>query len=139
MKAKIASDAAVDGLFAGLMAGVIMLLFLILAGLLIGEAPDDLLMRFATGQDPNPLTGGLIHLAVSGIYGGVFSLLIHALPNRLLDHLPGWLAGLLYGGALLLLAMNIILPGLRSPLQELPLGVLAAGHAVYGIILGWRV
>lgn len=136
---KTLGDAAVDGLFAGSIAGIAMLLTLVLLGLLMGEAPDSLLRRFATGQSPDPLRGGLIHWAVSGIYGGVFSLLIHALPARILIRLPGWLIGLLYSAGLLVLALTVILPGLRSSLQELPLGALAAGHAVYGMVLGWRI
>jgi hypothetical protein len=133
------SDAVIDGLFAGLIAGVLMILVIILVGLLSGESPAGVLVRFSTGQTASPLAGGLLHLAVSGIYGGVFSLLVHWLPSGLRSRLPGWLAGLIYGVLLLGLAVTVLLPGLRSPLVELPWWTLGLGHIVYGLVLGMRI
>jgi hypothetical protein len=138
-KSQSIGDAAIDGLFGGLIAGVLMILILILAGILAGDTAAGILSRFSTGQEANPLTGGLVHLAVSGIYGVVFSLLIYGLPVQILGRFPGFLVGLAYGIILASLAVNILLPGLKSPLRELPLGILLLGHAVYGAILGWRV
>jgi hypothetical protein len=134
-----ASDAAIDGLFAGLIAGIFMILVIILGGLLAGEPPAEVLGRFSTGQAATPLAGGLLHLAVSGIYGVVFSLLVHWMPLGLRKRLPGWLVGLVYGALLLGLAVGVLLPGLRSPLAELPLWVLALGHGAYGLVLGLRI
>jgi len=136
-KTKDAGDAAIDGLFAGMLAGLLMELTIILAGLLAGETLTAVLERFATGQTVNPLAGSLAHLAVSSVYGVIFSLLIHELPRRWVGFWPGWLAGLLYGALLLLLAVSVLLPGLQSPLVELPWWVLAAGNAVYGLVLGF--
>jgi len=139
IKSKSFEDAAIDGLFGGLIAGVLMILVLILAGLVTGDAPASVLARFHTGQAANPWSGSLIHLAVSGIYGVIFSLLVFLTPGKLIARLPGWLVGLVYGLLLLALALNVLLPGLRSALQEMPWGVLAVGHLVYGLTLGWRV
>ena len=137
-RARPASDAAIDGLFAGLAAGLLMGIVVILGGLLVGESPAAVLERFSTGHTTTPLSGGLMHLAVSVVYGIVFGLLAHALPSRVLRRLPGWLAGLLYGLLLLAVAVGALLPGLNSPLLEIPLWILALGHAVYGLVLGWR-
>ena len=131
-------DAAIDGLIAGLLAGVVMLVVIIL-GVLFGEAPAAVLERFTTEQAITPAAGVLAHLAVSGIYGVGFSLLVYLLPSQLFNRLPGWLVGLAYGAGLLLLAQGIILNGLASPLAELPGWLLALGHGVYGLVLGLRV
>lgn len=133
------SDAAIDGLFAGLMAGAVMILAIMLGGLLSGESPTQVLERFSTRQTTTPLAGGLLHLAVSAIYGTFFSLLVHWLPRGLRKRLPGWLVGLFYGLLLLVAAVVFLLPGLRSPLVELPLWVLALGHSAYGLVLGLRL
>jgi hypothetical protein len=134
-----ASDAAIDGLFGGLIAGAAMILVIILGGLLAGESPVAVLERFSTGQATTPLAGGLLHLAVSGIYGTLFTLLIHWMPLGFRKRLPGWSVGLGYGLVLLGVAVGILLPGLRSPLASLPLWVLALGHGVYGLVLGLRI
>jgi hypothetical protein len=132
------ADRAIDGLFSGLLAGILMGVVMILGGILVGENPADLLQRFGTGSSPAPLQGGLIHLAVSGVYGVGFSLLFSAVPQRLRSRIPAWAAGLGYAVLLMVLAVNVILPGLHSALGELPVWVLAAGHTVYGLTLGWR-
>ena len=79
-----------------------------------------------------------MHLAVSGIYGAIFGLLTYLMPRRLFVRTPGWLAGLIYSAVLLLVALGILLPGLISPLAELPTLSLALGHVAYGLVLGWR-
>jgi hypothetical protein len=138
VKTRDAGDAAIDGLFGGLLAGLFMAFVLVLAGLLAGEAPLTVLERFSTGQSSNPLAGSLLHLAVSSIYGLIFSLLVNSLPRRWLQVLPGWLAGVLFAMLLFLLAQSTLLPALRSPLSELPWWVMASGHLVYGLVLGGR-
>jgi hypothetical protein len=111
-------------------------LVIVLGWVLIGEAPTGLLERLNPGQPITPAAGVLMHLAVSGVYGVGFSLLSSAIPLRLREQIPGWLAGLIYGGFLLALAVNLLLPGLRSTLGEQPLWIIGLGHAVYGILLG---
>ena len=138
-KPKDAGEAAIDGLLGGMFAGLLMGLTILLTGLLAGETPTSVMERFTTGQAATPLSGSFAHLAVSSVYGVVFSVLVYGLPRRWLSIVPGWLAGLLYAALLLLLAVSVLLPGLQSPLNQLPLWVLAAGHAVYGVVLGQRV
>ena len=82
------SDAAVSGLIGGLASGLAMLAFLVVAGLLISLPPLETLARFAPGEGDNPMTGGLAHLAVSGMYGLVYGLLWHAVFTRLKSKAP---------------------------------------------------
>jgi hypothetical protein len=132
------ADRAIDGLFGGLLAGAVMGLVIILGLVLIGEAPADLLEYSSPRQPITPVGGVLMHLAVSGVYGVGFSLLSSAIPRRLREQIPGWLAGLVYGGVLLAFAVSLLLPGLRSTLGEQALWIIGLGHAVYGVVLGIR-
>lgn len=132
-----AGEAAVDGLIAGLLAGIAMLLALLGAGFIAQIMPAAVLAHFGAGQANTPAGGALVHLSISGIYGTLFGLMIHWLP--MLRRLPGWLAGLVYGSILLFLALGIILPGVATSLRDLPAWLMALGHAVYGLVLGWRV
>jgi hypothetical protein len=130
-------DAAVDGLLAGLAAGLLMAAYLWLAGLLQGVSIGALFARFDPGQPASPLTGALVHLAVSGVYGVAYGLglkLAGGLP--LAQRAPGWLLGAAYGLALLGVAYGVVLPGTGSPLRELPPIHLAAAHLLYGLALG---
>jgi uncharacterized membrane protein YagU involved in acid resistance len=127
-------DAAVDGLFSGLGAGILMAGFLVFTGLLAQNWPGDVLSRFSAGVPVSPITGLFSHLAVSGIYGiffGVFyRLVLHS------SGLSGWLCGALYGVLLFLLAHFVVLPGTGSSLQDLPISFFALSHLVYGLALG---
>lgn len=66
-----AGDAAVDGLLAGVMAGVAKGFFLVLAGFLAGSSWQEVLIRLDP-QASSGLRGMLAHLAVAGIYGALF-------------------------------------------------------------------
>lgn len=72
---KSLGDTAVDGLVAGLPAGLQMAVVLVLAGLLSGTPLLETLGYFDPAQAGNWLTGLLAHLAVAAIYGVVFALL----------------------------------------------------------------
>ena len=133
------SDKLIDGLFGGLLAGIAMALAMMFAALVFGEDAVSILGRFSTSQLTTPLNGLIGHLAVSGTYGAIYGSLLGVLPGALRRLIPGWLAGLVYAALLLGLALGFVLPGLRSPLAEVPRVVLASGHLVYGLILGWRV
>ncbi|MBI3359591.1 MAG: hypothetical protein HY023_00595 [Chloroflexi bacterium] len=130
-------DAAVDGLIAGIGAGVLMAAVLIVAGLLVGDGPGVVLGRFDPGAAASPVTGGLMHLAVSGVYGALFGLgrrLMSGWPP--LSRLPGWLIGLAYGLLLWAVAQALLPPGTESPLRELPALHFALAHAAFGLTLG---
>ena len=97
-KHKTMGDTAVDGLLAGILAGLGMAAYLVLAGLLTGVAPAVMLGRFDPRQAGNWLTGSVAHLAMSGVYGIIFALLFWGLV-RLRPSLArwGWLLGLALG------------------------------------------
>ncbi len=125
-------DAAVDGLIHGAVAGAAMAVYLIVVGLVSGEGPAQMLARFDPGGGASPLTGGLMHLAVSGVYGIGFALIRRLIGRRV----PGWLAGLIYGVLLLLVAEAIVLPSAISPLRAIPALHFAVAHGLYGLTLG---
>ena len=99
-------DAAVDGLISGVAAGLLMAVFLLVAGGLGGKSVADVLRQFDPGARPAPLTGAVTHLAVSGVYGILFASLWRPL-GRVWGRLPAWLVGLAYGLLLWLLAATI--------------------------------
>jgi hypothetical protein len=102
----------------------------------MGQTPARLLERFVPGQGGTWLTGGLLHLGVSGVYGIGYGMLIFWLPRGWRGRLPGWLLGLAYGAALLLVAELVLLPGSGSALRQIPLAHFALAHGVYGLALG---
>ncbi len=60
------TDTLINGLVGGILAGLGMLAWLLLAGLLAGEAPQALVERFVIpGQQPNPVSS--IFLRLGGI------------------------------------------------------------------------
>lgn len=127
-------DAAARGLVSGLIAGVAMALYLILASLLGGAGAAELFSRFGAGH-VSPAAGILSHLAVSAVYGAVGGVLLNAVRGRL--PAPWWLLGLGYGLILYLFA-QVLLRGAASPMLEIPTLHLFVGHLVYGLVLGWR-
>ena len=84
-------DAAVSGLFGGLLGGLAMALVIILFSLFAGQGLSYM-GYFSTATPVPPLQGLLMHLAVSAIYGMLFSLILHGLKVDRLN-LPGWLVG----------------------------------------------
>jgi hypothetical protein len=83
------------------------------------------------------LSGALTHLAVASVYGILFGLIWWALRRGLRVAVPAWLAGALYGLALLAVAQAVVLPSAGSPLAEIPTLHFALAHLVYGVVLGW--
>jgi len=57
------SEAAVDGLFAGLLAGLVMAAFLAITALVRSETLSALFNRFDPTQAASPMIGFLLHLA----------------------------------------------------------------------------
>jgi len=131
------NNRAVDGLLYGLVGGIAMLVSLIAFALLTGDPPGAMLVRFSTGSSSSPIQGLFSHLAVSAIYG----LLFGAVVWPVLRHFSsaswvGWFGGLAYAVVLLLLAQIAILPGVNSPLAQLPFWQWALSHSIYGFVLG---
>ncbi|MEJ2601419.1 MAG: hypothetical protein P8Z00_24040, partial [Anaerolineales bacterium] len=109
------SEMAVEGLFAGVLAGAVMLLYLVASGLLSGEAVGVMPGRFSIQTPPNPLQGVLLHLGVSGIYGMLFGVVQSLLGRRL----PALGVALLYALAIYLLAVLVLLPSAGSKLLDI--------------------
>ena len=132
-------DAAVDGLFGGVMAGMAMAVYLVLVGLAAGEGLGTMLSRFALDEGTAPLVGALNHLAVAGIYGVLFGVVWRLTARIRPGWLPAGLGGLAYGLILLLLARVIILPGAASPLLEVSAIHFTLAHLIYGLTLGFLI
>jgi len=132
-----ASDAAVSGLFNGLLGGCAMALVIVMFSLLAGQGAAYL-SHFSSEVPVPPMQGLLMHLAVSSIYGLLFGLIRNwAWLNRL-NRLPGWLVGLVYALGLWVLAVALLLPAAKSQMLNLPWVVFLAGHIAYGLVLGAR-
>jgi len=125
-------EAAVDGLLAGMVAGLAMALYLVLSGLLGGTGISESLAMFTPFGEPSPMMGLLSHLAVSAIYGALFGVLTAPLGGRL----PGWLSGLVFGLLLIFVARLALLPETSSALAAVPAIHFSAAHLIYGLVLG---
>ena len=133
------SDKLINGLFSGILAGAVMLAFLLLAGLAIGEDPLQTLTYFSVpGQTTTPIASAFLHLGISAVYGSLFGIIIHFLPASLRSNRGKWISGLAFGLLLYLLASGVLLPATGSRLLEIPAAILAAAHALYGLFLGLR-
>ena len=136
-RANTFGDAAVDGLLAGGAAGIMMAAYLVAAGLVRSEALPSIFGSFDPGPARSPLTGALVHLAVAGVYGLLYGLGRYLWnQSRRLGRLPGWLTGTAYGLLIWTVAQTVLLPGTRSPLQQLMPLVFLLGHVVYGLGVG---
>ena len=134
-----ASDSAIDGLGGGLLAGLAMGAFLALVSWFGGESPTELFSRFDLQALPSPFVGGLIHLALSGVYGIIYGILFWLLLRRTLAGRPTWagaLAGAVYGLLLWLAADLVLLPTTNSALQAIPVWAFATAHLLFGALLG---
>jgi hypothetical protein len=133
-------DSAVDGLLAGTGAGLLMALYVGAVGRLSGQAWRDILAQFDPSPAPSPFTGVVAHLAVAGVHGLVFALAWHWL-RRAAPRVPGWLAGLVYGPVLWLLAVVLLRLSPAATPEGWLAGVapvhLAVAHLIYGLALGW--
>jgi hypothetical protein len=138
-KDKKAMDLAIDGFIGGILAGLAMGLVLVVGEWILGITPGAVLGRFSPSGNSLPMTGALVHVAVSSIYGLVFGLLIFPVRKLIRRNLPVWTFGLVYGGILFLLAQSVFLSGIDSTLQAIPAWLFLLGHLVYGVLLGWWV
>jgi hypothetical protein len=129
-------DAAVDGLLGGVAAGLVMAVYVLVVGMLMGAGWEAVLAQFDPGANPAPLTGALTHLAVAGVYGAVFGLGWRALHSAW-PRLPALLIGLAYGGVLWGLAAVVTSNRPSGEwLRALPAVHLAVAHLLYGAVLG---
>ncbi|MBK6709516.1 MAG: hypothetical protein IPG51_04120 [Chloroflexi bacterium] len=131
-KKKSLGDTAVDGLVAGLPAGVGMAVVLALVGFVSGTSPLVTLGYFDPAQNGRWLTGLLAHLAVAAIYGVVFALLLAAM-GRIRPSVSRLVAlwGMVYGLVLLAVAYGGVVYGRAVPLS--PNRHLADGFGAWGL------
>lgn len=132
-------DAAVDGLLNGGLAGLAMALYLVVVGMFLGEAPGGVLAYFDLRPDAQPVTGALLHLAVSGIYGALFESAYQLTAHRFWNFRPAWLSAMLggfYGLALFMVAQVAILPDGGAALRHIPTPHFVLAHGIFGICLG---
>jgi hypothetical protein len=137
-KSTTLGDAAVDGLLAGLGAGLVMLLYWGIAGLLTGGW-TTWLAHFDLGGARLPLTGGMTILAIAAVYGVLFGMLVWLTPRAWRRRLRGWPLALFYTLILLWLAETLFLPRMDAPVRVIPLLPMLLGHVVYGLTLGWLI
>jgi hypothetical protein len=131
-------DVVVEGLLSGLLAGAAMGIFLVAAGLIGGVGPGQVLGRFDPAGDASPLTGTLMHLAVSGLYGVGLAFVLHLLGGRWADwRRYGWLLGAGYGLVVWVVAQFVLLPSLGIALADIPPAQFIPAHLVYGVVLGY--
>jgi hypothetical protein len=129
-------DAAVDGLLAGVGAGIVSAIYLVIVGLISGYTLATIIGPFDPTQG-NALVGGLVHLAVSGVYGVLFAVLYRWLGRRWSwANNRTWLFGLLYGLVLLLVAEGASQAGIDTAFSGLPMVNTALFHLIYGLVLG---
>lgn len=132
-------DAAVEGLFSGMIAGIPMAVYLGAVNLIMGESLLETFARFAVNDEATPLLGFLLHLGVSGVYGLAYGLVCQLTARRWISSPSLWLSvlmGCAYGLILLLLALVVLLPGSASPLKEISIIHLAIAHLIFGSALG---
>jgi hypothetical protein len=128
------TDAALDGLFSGVVAGLAMTSYLAVWGLVAGEGPGTVLSYFASDSGDRPLVGALTQLAVSGVYGILFGV-GRQFARRFRYSLPTTISGVAYSLALLILSRMMIASNTTSPLLQVPLIHFALAHVIYGLIL----
>lgn len=132
-------DAAVEGLFSGMIAGISMAVYLGMVNLISGESLLETLARFAVSDETTPLLGFLLHLGVSGVYGLVFGLIYQITLRRWISSpslRSSVITGSGYGIVLFILAQLVLLPGSTSPLKEISLSHLTIAHLIFGVTLG---
>lgn len=130
-------DAAVSGLFGGLLGGSAMGGVIAIYSLIAGQGAA-FLGYFSAGLPVPPLQGFFMHLGVSSIYGILYALLLHAIGARYIARVPGWLTGLFYALTLWLFAVTLLLPATNALILDLPWQVFFGGHIAYGLVLGGR-
>jgi hypothetical protein len=126
-------DTAVNGLIVGSVAGILMAVYLVLAGLALGNSPATTLSQFARNNE-SPLVGLITHLAVAAVYGILFALGWLWVGRKL--PVAVWMAGTLYGFGLWLLASSLLIGSTMPQLQAIPPLHFCLAHLVYGISLG---
>lgn len=131
-----AGDAAVDGLFSGVKAGLLVLLVLGIADWVAGFGTIRALAALFDQNGLTILTVVLVHLAISGVYGVIFALACHGITGKWLQFPPAWataLVGIAYGTVVYLIASATLL----RELEALPEAALFILYWLFGVALAF--
>jgi hypothetical protein len=129
-------DVAVNGILAGIGAGLVGALFLIILGLATGVTVSETLERFDPQQSGNAMVGIIAHLGVSAVYGVLFAVLLRPLNRRItMTTILSLVFGLIYGLALMLIAELLFTSGIKAGLGDIPRYQFALFHIIYGVTL----
>lgn len=140
IEAKSSGDRAVDGLLAGLAAGLVMAAYLLALSFIREEGPAVMFDRFIPdGMEGSAVIGVLLQLAIAAICGALFGLVESWLGRRWPRRLPIWLVGVVYSLLLLVIAQTILVPATAASFREIPVTHLALAHGLYGLVLGWLI
>lgn len=127
-------DAAAEGLIGGIAAGIVMIFFLGIAAVILGDTITNLIGRFRPSEDLPPISGIFSHLAVSAVYGAIFGVAFRMINSW--QHIPSLFLGIIYAVILALGAQLLLLPAFNSPLLEIPAWIFFTAHLTYGFALG---
>jgi hypothetical protein len=132
-------DAAIDGLAGGVVGGILMVVYLEIAGLLMGAGLGEMLSRFNQKESDPLLVAFVLHLAVAGVYGILYGILYRwiALYRKGMPDLRiSAVSGAVYGILLLILARSVLLPSTGPALVDVPLLHFGIAHLIFGISNG---
>jgi hypothetical protein len=130
-------DAAVDGLIDGVLAGLALALYLVLADWMNGGVPLAVLTGFDLNQWSSPLRGLALHLTLAAIYGAIFSIVRGVIVQRWpLGRWASGAIGLGYGLLLWWIAPWVLPAGVAALLRAVTGIDFLIAHVIYGISLG---
>jgi hypothetical protein len=135
-------DLAVDGIFTGIEAGIVMAVFLAAVSAQNHISPVELLSTFSFKSSPTWISGLLTHLAVSSIYGIFFSIGTYFIFRRSSTLKVSFFvpfSGLIYGSLLWIAAEYYLFDLTAVQLKEVPTNILLAAHLIFGLALGFLV
>ncbi len=128
---------AINGFFNGLLAGVMMALYVVLVVEVVVGGDWDYIGYLGITRGGSPGHVVLAHLAISAAYGVIYVLLLRWTHLDKAELLPRWLAGMTYGLLLWLMNFAWILPKDNFILGPLPSGYLLFAFLIYGLVLGF--
>lgn len=132
-------DLAVDGIFTGIEAGIIMAVYLVAVSAQNHISPVELLSAFSFSSSPTWISGLLTHLAVSSIYGiffniGIYFTFCKSSSLKVSFFVP--FSGLIYGSLLWIAAEFYLFDFTTFQLKAMPANILLVAHLIYGVVLG---
>ncbi len=131
-------EAAVNGAFFGLLAGVFMQLYMLLAGMVVAGSNWAFVSYLDLTHSGSPWQTVFTQLVVSVLLGAVFGAICFWSTLVQKRVMPTWLAGLAYSMLLWALVAALILPKDHFILSPLSSVYLLFAYMVFGLVLGLR-